>query len=126
MLFGGSLFDSFADHPRKFFKYGNSLTSAAGAFQITATTWDAYKKAAGVKDFAPNSQEKFVVYLLKSVRYYNGVSAYEHLIAGRLTQALQACGKEWASLPTSPYNQPRKTFAFAVQTYKDNGGVVNS
>lgn len=125
-VIAGRTFESFADHPRKSFPYGGSTTSAAGAYQILAGTWDTYKKAAGCSDFSPTSQDKFAVYLLSNVREYNGVSAYDHLMAGRLTHALLACAKEWASLPTSTYNQPTKTLDFVVKTFKASGGVITA
>src|ERR1700744_1459529 len=61
-LFGGKLFDSFADHPHIFFAYTNKKgetikTSAAGAYQITHTTWVALKSKLGLPDFSPHSQD---------------------------------------------------------------------
>ena len=68
-LFGGGMFDSFADHPRKAITRplgGKNLTStAAGAYQVLERTWDECKKALGLPDFSPESQDRAAIYLIK-------------------------------------------------------------
>src|SRR5687768_5865863 len=60
-MFGGELFDSFADHPRKAITKklgGKPITStAAGAPQFLARTWDECAKALGLADFSPVNQD---------------------------------------------------------------------
>src|SRR4051812_16314845 len=60
--FGGAgkaaaYFDSFEDHPRILEPTEDGRkSSAAGAFQITATTWDDYCSHVGKQTFAPENQ----------------------------------------------------------------------
>jgi muramidase (phage lysozyme) len=121
-MFGGKLFDSFADHPRQIqtfpLKGGKTLSSsAAGAYQFLTRTWDGLVKQYGFPDFSPESQDKGCVALIK------GRGALEDVIAGRFDQAVRKCNREWASLPESPYGQPTTTLAQARQHYIDEGGV---
>lgn len=96
MLYGGKLFDSFADHPRQFFRVGSRRTSAAGAYQITATTWDDLRNngwASELPDFSPASQDKAAVILLKRR------GALADVVAGRWAPAIRRLVNEWTSLP---------------------------
>jgi muramidase (phage lysozyme) len=120
--FGGSLFDSFADHPRKAITAGlgkNKYTStAAGAYQFLARTWDGLVAQYGFKDFGPTNQDIAAVALIE------GRKALQDVLSGRFADAVRKCAREWASLPGSPYGQPVKTFAQAQQTYLDAGGAL--
>lgn len=121
-MFGGKLFDSFADHPRQpqtaTFRGGKTLTSsAAGAYQFLTRTWDGLVKQYGFTDFGPQSQDMAAVALIK------GRKALDDVIAGRFDAAVQKCNKEWASLPGSPYGQPTTTLQKARQLYTDAGGI---
>ena len=119
-LFGGAHFDSFADHPRspQTHKLGGKPTTstAAGAFQFLARTWDGLVKQYGFKDFSPESQDLGAVALIK------GRKALEDVIAGRFDVAVLKCNKEWASLPGSPYGQPVVTIKKAREVYEQAGG----
>lgn len=116
MLFGGELFDSFADHPRKLVKKSGYSSTAAGAYQFLSGTWDECKKALKLPDFSPGSQDKAAVFLIKRRKALNDV------IAGRFENAVGKCGLEWASLPGSPYGQPTKTMDKARKVYEKYGG----
>jgi muramidase (phage lysozyme) len=120
--FGGSLFDSFADHPRKAITAGlgkNKYTStAAGAYQFLARTWDGLVAQYGFKDFGPTNQD------IAAVALIDGRKALADVLEGRFADAVRKCAREWASLPGSPYGQPVKTFAQAQQTYLDAGGAL--
>jgi muramidase (phage lysozyme) len=119
-MFGGELFESFADHPRKPITKslgGKPLTStAAGAYQFLSRTWDECAKALGLRDFSPASQDQAALFLIKRR------GALEDVVAGRLEAAVAKCAREWASLPGSPYGQPVKTMAQVCATYIDAGG----
>lgn len=119
-LFGGKLFDSFADHPRIRVSArlgGRRITStAAGAYQILAGTWDEVKARKGLPDFSPESQDICAVELIR--RH----GALADVRAGRLLVALEKCNKEWASLPGSPYGQPTISEGRAQQIFADQGG----
>lgn len=123
-MFGGGLFDSFADHPRRrITKHlgGKPITStAAGAPQFLERTWDGLVKQYGFADFTPKNQDLGCVALIK------GRHALDDVIAGRFEQAVMKCNKEWASLPGSPYGQPVVTMARARQEYEAHGGTYGA
>ena len=120
-LFGGGLFDSFADHPRQKITRtlgGKPITSsAAGAYQFLTRTWDECARALGLTDFSPESQDRAAVFLIKR---RGALPAVE---AGNLDEAIRLCNKEWASLPGSPYGQPVKTLAECRAVYHRAGGM---
>jgi muramidase (phage lysozyme) len=114
--FGGELFDSFADHPRRKITKalgGRPITSsAAGAYQFLAATWDECRAALGLPDFTPRSQDLAAVFLLRRRK------ALDAVLAGDVRRAIALCAREWASLPGSPYGQPVKTMAQALAVYE--------
>lgn len=118
--FGGSHFDSYADHPRKAITAGlgkNKYTStAAGAYQFLARTWDGLVKQYGFASFEPRIQDIAALALIQ------GRKALDDVLAGRFEDAVRKCAREWASLPGSPYGQPVKTMAQARATYEQAGG----
>jgi muramidase (phage lysozyme) len=120
-MFGGELFDSFADHPRRVITRtfgGRPISStAAGAPQFVERTWDGLVKQYGFVDFSPKNQDLGCVALIA------GRKALDDVIAGRFDQAVMKCNKEWASLPGSPYGQPVVTMARARQEYEAHGGT---
>ncbi len=120
-LFGGELVESMSDHPRKAVTRrlgGRPITStAAGAYQFLSRTWDECRAALQLPDFLPPSQDLAAVFLIRRRR------ALEHVIAGRLDEAIAACAREWASLPGSPYGQPVKTMAQCRAVYEGAGGL---
>ncbi len=121
-LFGGGLFDSFADHPRRLVQRelgGKRITSsAAGAYQFLAHTWDECARALNLPDFSPASQDAAAVYLIERRGALGDVEA------GRLDAAIAKCAREWASLPGSPYGQPTKTIEECRRVYVAAGGLL--
>lgn len=120
-MFGGKLFDSFADHPRQPQTYrlskGGTITStAAGAYQFLARTWDGLVRRYGFQDFSPANQD------LAAVALIDGRGALMDLVRGDLDAAVAKCNREWASLPGSPYGQPTKTMAQVRRVYAEAGG----
>jgi muramidase (phage lysozyme) len=120
--FGGALFDSFADHPRKAITAGlgknKYASTAAGAYQFLSRTFDECKAALSLPDFSPASQDLAAVFLIDRRK------ALQDVIDGRIEDAIRKCAREWASLPTSPYGQPVKTMEQALATYAKAGGVL--
>lgn len=120
-MFGGELFDSYADHPRKRITKtlaGKPITStAAGAWQFLSKTWDGLVKQYALSDFTPQSQT------LGAIALIAGRGALADVIAGRFEQAVAKCAPEWASLPGSPYGQPVITMAKARSLYEAAGGL---
>lgn len=117
-LFGGGTFDSYADHPRQVIVRGKLKSTAAGAYQFLAGTWDNLVKQYGFSDFSPPSQDQGAVALIA------GRKALDDVIAGRLDAAIRKCNREWASLPGSPYGQPTRTFEQAAQVFTEYGGTI--
>lgn len=95
MIVGGKLFNSFADHPRIF---GTPTSTAAGAYQITKTTWDWVRQQMGLKDFSPASQDAAALGLIA----YRG--ALLDVVAGNMEAAIPKLRKEWTSLPGAAEN----------------------
>jgi muramidase (phage lysozyme) len=113
----GKVFDSFADHPRKRIPYGDTYTTAAGAYQMLASTYDDAKAHTGVADFSPESQDRCAVYLIQRR------GALDDVNAGRLRAAISKTNREWASLPGSPYGQPVRSLDFCERTFATHGGT---
>ena len=121
MRFGGlgqapKYFDSFADHPRIFEPTtGGRKSSAAGAPQVTATTWDEERRKYGWPDFSPPCQDELFVARL----IYR--KALDAVIAGEFERACFLCGNEWTSLPGGP--EENAATARARETYIRWGGL---
>lgn len=92
-------FTSFDEHPRVYEPTPTGdVSSAAGAFQITARTWDDLRRQFPWlgPQFTPFEQQLAAALLI----YRRG--ALDDVIDGRLEEAVAKCGREWASLPGSP------------------------
>lgn len=123
MLFGGELFDDLSRHPNvmKQFRWNDGTvgyTTAAGAYQFLYRTWVALAQKLHLPNFGPESQDRAAAELISERR------AMEDVAKGRLQAAIDKCGPIWASLPTSRYDQPRRSVAFAVDAYTDAGGML--
>lgn len=115
-LFGGATFASFADHPRTLVNKSGYKSTAAGAYQFLASTWDETARIMGLGDFSPANQD------LGAVGRIAARGALADVIAGRLEEAVKKCAKEWASLPYSPYGQPVISMATARGVFASAGG----
>lgn len=104
MIVGGQTFNSFADHPRIKGKCwttakGTRLCStAAGAYQITQTSWDETRAKMGLPDFTPKNQD---LAALGRIAYRGALPA---VIAGDLATAIKKLRLEWTSLPGAAEN----------------------
>lgn len=116
-LFGGRQFAGFADHPRQRIPFGSTYSTAAGAYQILARTWDEIAAQYSLPDFSPASQDRAAVGLIKRR------GALGDVLAGRFESAIAKCNREWASLPGSPYGQPTLTLAAAQTVLQQQGGT---
>lgn len=117
-MFGGELFASFADHPRKLIVKNGYRSTAAGAYQALSSTWDETRRIMGLKDFTPTSQDWFCVGRIAAR------GALDDVKAGRFSVAVAKVAREWASLPGSPYGQPTISMATAASVYASAGGVA--
>lgn len=128
-LFGGGSFASFNDHPRvrvyekrdEFIRNGKKdYTTAAGAYQMTETSWDETKKAMNLPDFSPRSQD------LAAVGRIAARGALPDVLAGNFDAAIKKINREWASLPGSPYGQPTVSMDAARRVFLAAGGLDNA
>lgn len=119
-LVGGGRFESLADHPRQriWVPALNVWSTAAGAAQFLAKTWDGIVRDLGLADFSERNQDAGTVHLIAGRR------ALDDVLQGRFEQAMRKLNKEWASLPESPYGQPTLTMQRALQEYRSLGGRV--
>lgn len=117
-LFGGGTFASLADHPKMVIKKSGYTSTAAGAYQALASTWDETKRIMKLPDFGVRSQDLFAVGRIVAR------GALADVVNGRFASAIAKVNKEWASMPGSPYGQPALTLARAESVYKANGGQV--
>lgn len=121
VLFGGSLFNGYADHPRRSFfiaRLGIS-TTAAGRYQILAKTFDFYKAKMGLPDFSPASQDAIAVQIISERR------ALDWIKAGEFDTAILRVNSIWASLPGAGYGQPEQKFTALRAAYVQFGGQLN-
>lgn len=79
-------------------------TTAAGRYQFLKGTWDKVSKKYGLTDFSPKNQD------LAAVALILGRGALGDVMKGDFTKAVGKLGGEWASLPSSPYAQPKKSW----------------
>jgi len=117
-LYGGGQFADLSDHPKQFFTVADGRrTSAAGAYQITWTTWKWLQATYGIPDFSPASQDFAAVCLIKRR------GALADVIAGNFDRAIRKCQNEWTSLPGAM--ESRYSLARARQIIIANGGTYS-
>lgn len=119
-LFGGGTFASFADHPRIVVKRSGLTSTAAGAYQFLSSSWDETKRIMSLPDFSPASQD------FAAVGRIAARGALDDVIAGRFDAAIKKIGREWASMPGSPYGQPTISLDRARSIYASAGGDHNA
>lgn len=119
VLVGGTLFHSYADHPRTVVKLRPDLSSsAAGRYQILMRYFDFYKRELGLRDFSPASQDKIAIRLIQECR------AMADIEAGRFDEAVRKCRSRWASLPGAGYKQHENDIAYLREAYTRAGGLL--
>lgn len=116
VLFNYVPFNDFSTHPAIKVVTPRYSSTAAGAYQILKGTWDsltsgASKYASRLPDFTPSSQD-IAAWCLMDRR-----GALQSVRNGDITTALAQLKNEWASLPTSPANQPKKSFDETMSIY---------
>lgn len=114
-LVGGGQFSSFEKHPAEMGWAGirrsddGRLTTAAGAYQITRTTY----RDLGSGPFDPESQDRLAIRLL--IRR----GAYEHVLSGDVIGAVAKLPNEWEM-----FKQPRWNVDRVASVYQSNGGFI--
>lgn len=109
-MFGGGQVASLSDHPRQLKGFQQSdgtwnKTSAAGRYQFTQTSWDEAAAALGLNDFSPRNQDLAALWLIQCAGQLDSV------LGGDFMTATNNLGGVWASLPSSPYAQPKRSQA---------------
>jgi muramidase (phage lysozyme) len=110
-IVGGKSFDSYAAHPDVVgLRTKDGPSTAAGRYQITKTTYDDVAPKLGISDFSPQSQDLIALELIKR----NG--ALKDVQSGDYQKAISKLGGTWASLPSSPYAQPKRSQGWVEKT----------
>lgn len=123
VLFGGELVDDLSRHPNRKVSAGGYTSTAAGRFQALYGTWGDFCRHLGetpdTLPFTPEFQDMFGVWCTQRR------GALGDVAAGRIETAVAKCGKEWASLPGSPYGQPTITLDQFLGAYTAAGGTID-
>lgn len=127
--FGGGYFDDLSGHPNIKSTFSQTdgkqnITTAAGRYQFLKPTWDSLARQYGFRDFSPKAQDMGAVALLAQ----NG--ALSDVLNGDFQSAIKKSGKTWASLPSSPYAQNKKSWDFVNQNLEQpsnsNSGIISA
>jgi muramidase (phage lysozyme) len=114
VAFGGGTISDLSRHPgvaRRFRQTdGKSNTStAAGKYQFLHSTWADVSGRLGLTDFSPRSQDLGALELMRRS------GSLEDVLRGDYASAVRKDGRTWASLPSSPYPQPKRSAAFIAK-----------
>ncbi|HWH83460.1 MAG TPA: glycoside hydrolase family 104 protein [Burkholderiaceae bacterium] len=93
-------------------------STAAGRYQITATTWRRLGGVAKYGSFDEAAQDAAAIDLIA------GRGALEDLKAGRFADFVHKCRGEWASLPGNSARQGQRSLTQLASWYSDAGGVL--
>lgn len=110
------LFDSYDTHPDIYNDRFNS--TAAGRYQIIFPTWSALCVRLGMIDFSPPTQDAMAASLIEQ-----DCGALGMVRNGQIASAIEACSREWASLPGSEAGQHQMQMADLVKIYSGAGGA---
>lgn len=125
-LIGGGNITDFSDHPANKGWPGirtpdNRKTTAAGAYQITQTTWNSeVQPALHLPDFTPKSQDEAALWIIQFKR----PGAWGLVTQGLLTPALARLRLEWESFDRMLAGTYSITLAEAENIYTSAGGTV--
>ena len=113
-LYGGGTFSDFSRHPNRRITAGGYTSTAAGRYQFLFSTW----QGLGLPDFSPVNQDIGALMLIARR------GALSQILQGDFHGALTsgALGKEWASLPYSPYGQTNRTVAAVMNKFNSSLG----
>jgi muramidase (phage lysozyme) len=96
---GGATFDSYDTHPRIAEPGPQGPSTAAGRYQIVASTYDPLAEKYGFKDFKPETQDQAAWHLAQDTyRQKTGGDLLADLQAGKTQQVQSALSGQWATL----------------------------
>lgn len=118
-LFNYVKFNNYGPHPNKIVTAGGYSSTAAGAYQILASTWYWAIDQLGLPDImTPENQNQVAMFLID----YRGALPY--IDSGDIQTAISKLTCEWASLPPGcGYGQPLRTMDETLEVYYDHLGV---
>jgi muramidase (phage lysozyme) len=114
--FSYKCFKSCSRHPDTVWTSGGYSSSAAGRYQFLNRTWSGL----GLGAFSPKNQDIGAMKLV--VRRGTTLPTSRPLTATEFTNAMKKLSPEWASLPFSPYGQPRKSLSQTRAKYCAEAG----
>ncbi|MDQ2747395.1 MAG: glycoside hydrolase family 104 protein [Acidobacteriota bacterium] len=92
-MYGGGTLENLNDHPHRTVTKWGHTSSAAGAYQITADTYDEFKKKLHLKDFSAEAQDKIATEIIKTE------NALDLISDGKIEDAIKKLNRRWVSLP---------------------------
>lgn len=114
-IVGGGKFSDFSQHPNVVgLRTSDGPSTAAGRYQITGSTYRDVAPKLGINDFSRDSQNQIAIELIRRG------GALEDVLSGQYEPAIQKLGSTWASLPSSPYNQPKRDWNFVKANLQAN------
>lgn len=117
-LFGYGTFDSYERHPNVRVPFRDTYSTAAGPYQINWPTYRDFAARLGLSDFTPETQDRIAVEIIRSE------GALDDVYAGRFTDAIAKLGGRWASLPSSPADQPTRSLDSLLAVFLKAGGTL--
>lgn len=128
--FGGDYFGDLSQHPniKKNFKQTDGKVNSSGAsgrYQFLNSTWNGLSKKYGLEDFGAVNQDLGAIALITE----NG--ALKDVQSGNFKKAIDKLGNIWASFPSSPYKQHKRSYEYllgkeyAANTPQSLDGALN-
>ena len=111
--FGGGYFGDLSKHPnlQKKFKQTDGKVNSSGAsgrYQFLNNTWNGLSSKYGLDDFGSVNQDLGAIALIKE----NG--ALKDVQSGNFKKAIDKLGNVWASFPSSPYKQHKRSYDYLL------------
>lgn len=117
---GDATFNSYADHPRIYAPGPQGPSSAAGRYQIVASTWDPLAQKMGLPDFSPKNQDAAAWQLAQD--------AYKQETGGDLLGALKSgnLGSVQAAMKNSGQWTTANMASYGANLAKYQSGATSS
>ena len=128
--FGGGYFGDLSQHPnikKNFTQTDGKVNSsgASGRYQFLNKTWNGLSTKYGLEDFGAVNQDLGAIALITE----NG--ALKDVQSGNYKKAIDKLGNIWASFPSSPYKQHKRSYEYllgkeyAANTPQSLDGALN-